>query len=93
MIMEMEGLMNTRDNAKVTASTFINTEDLETRIEKVLLAAGQEKIRLSSWSGGAYHSQPLLLSEAELLELLHQAIHAGVLPHNFIGKLRERIEI
>ena len=38
-------------------------------------------------------SRPLVLSEAELLELLHQAIHAGVLPRNFIGKLRERIEI
>jgi hypothetical protein len=89
----MEGLMVSNENAKVTASTFINIEDLETRIEKLLLETGQEKIRLSSWSGGTFQSQPLVLTESELLELLHQAIHAGVLPLNFIGKLRERIEI
>jgi hypothetical protein len=89
----MEGHMVSYDDAKVTASTFINVEDQETRIEKLLIATGQEKIRLSSWSGGTLLSQPLVLSEAELLELLHQAIHAGVLPRNFIGKLRERIEI
>lgn len=81
------------DNAKVTASTFINVEDLETRIEKLQLETGQEKIRLSSRVGGENFSQPLVLSEMELLELLHQAIHAGVLPRNFIGNLRERIEI
>lgn len=81
------------DNAKVTASTFINVEDLEIRIEKLQLETGQEKIRLSSQVGGEIFSQPLVLSEMELLELLHQAIHAGVLPRNFIGNLRERIEI
>jgi hypothetical protein len=91
--MEMEGLMDPYEDAKVTASTFMNKEDLETRIEKLHLATGQDKIRLSSWSGGVFQSQPLVLSEEDLLELLHQAIHAGVLPHNFIGKLRERIEI
>jgi hypothetical protein len=92
-VLEMEGHMNSYDDAKVTASTFINIEDQETRIEKLNLETGQERIRLSSWSGGAILSQPLILSETELLELLHQAIHAGVLPRNFIGKLRERIEI
>jgi len=81
------------DDAKVTVSTSVNIEDQETRIEKLLFETGQEKIRLSSWSGGDILSMPLVLSEAELLELLHQAIHAGVLPRNFIGKLRERIEI
>jgi hypothetical protein len=89
----MEGQMVSYDDSKVTASTFINVEDQETRIEKLLIETGQEKIRLSSWCGGAIVSQPLIISEAELLELLHQAIHAGVLPRNFIGKLRERIEI
>jgi hypothetical protein len=89
----MEGYMNSYDDAKVTASTFINIEDLETRIEKLHLETGQEKIRLSAWSGDAILSHPLVLSEVELLELLHQAIHAGVLPPNFIGKLREKIEI
>ena len=81
------------DNAKVIASTSLDVEDFKTRIEKVQYAAGQEKIRLSTWREGDILPQPLVLSEAELLELLHQAIHVGVLPRNFIGKLRERIEI
>ncbi len=81
------------DDAKVTASTFINNEGQETRIEKLLIETGQEKIRLSSWSGGDILAQSLVLSEVELSELLLQAIHAGVLPRNFIGKLRERMEI
>ena len=89
----MEGHMSLYDDAKVTASTFINIEDQETRIEKLHLETGEEKIRLSSWSGPVILSRSLVLSESELLELLHQAIHAGVLPRNFIGKLRERIEI
>ena len=81
------------DKAKVTASTVVNIEDQETRIEKLEFETGQEKIRISSWRGGTILSQPLVVSEADLLELMHQAIHAGVLPRNFIGKLRERIEI
>ena len=85
--------MDPYKNAKVTASTYINIEDFETKIEKLHLASGQEKIRFSSWRGSTIQSQPFVLSESELLELLHQAIHAGVLPYNFIGKLRERIEI
>jgi hypothetical protein len=81
------------DKAKVIASTSVNIEDQEARIEKLLLESGQEKIRLTGWSGGKIRSQPLVLSESELLEVLNQAIHAGVLPHNFIGELREKIEI
>ena len=89
----MEGHMVTYDDAKVTISTSITIENQEIRVEKLLIGTGLEKIRLSSWSGGEILSRPLVLSEAELLELLHKAIHAGVLPRNFIGKLRERIEI
>ena len=89
----MEGHMVTYDDAKVTISTSVTIENQEIRIEKLLIGTGLEKIRLSSWSGGEILSTPLVLSEAELLELLHKAIHAGVLPRNFIGKLRERIEI
>jgi len=85
--------MVTYDDAKVTISTSVTIENQEIRIEKLLIGTGLEKIRLSSWSGGEILSRPLVLSEAELLELLHKAIHAGVLPRNFIGKLRERIEI
>jgi hypothetical protein len=91
--LEMEGDMVSYDDAKVTASTFINNEGQETRIEKLLIETGEEKIRLSSWSGGDILAQPLVLSETELFELLLQAIHNGVLPRNFIGKLRERMEI
>jgi hypothetical protein len=91
--LEMEGHMVSFDDAKVTISTFINFEDQETKIEKLHFETGQEKIRLSSSKGGNSPSQAIFLSEAELLELLHKAIHAGVLPRNFIGKLRERIEI
>jgi hypothetical protein len=90
---EMEGLMSTPDDAKVSASTSVNSEAQEIRIEKLLLKNGQEMISISSWSEGAMLAQPLLLSETELIELLHQAIHAGVLPLNFTGKLREKIEI
>jgi len=85
--------MVSSDDAKVTASTFINIEDQETRIEKLHLDTGHEKIRLSSWRGGNILSKPLVLSEAELLDLLHLAINAGVLPRDFIGKLRQGIEI
>jgi hypothetical protein len=85
--------MSSYDDTKVTASTSVTIESQEIRIEKFLLESGQEKIRLSGWSGGAILSRPLVLSEAELLEVLHQAIHAGVLPRNFIGELREKIEI
>ena len=85
--------MVTYDDAKVTISTSVTIENQETRIEKLQIEPGQEKIRLSSWSGGVFLSRPLVLSETELLELLHQAIHVGVLPRDFIGKLRERIEI
>ena len=81
------------ENAKVIASTFIKVEDLEIRIEKLKLEAGQEKISLFSSDKGREIANPILLSEEELLELLHQAIHSGVLPGNFIGNLRERIEI
>jgi len=85
--------MSLNEDAKVTASTSVKIENLETRIERILIENEHEKIRLSSWSGGFLLSQPIILSETELLEILHQAIHAGVLPRNFIGKLREKIEI
>jgi len=89
----MDGHMVSSGDIKVIASTSINVDNQETRIEKLSIGTGEEKIQLSSWSGGKLLSQPLVLLEVDLLDLLHQAIHAGVLPRNFIGKLRERIEI
>ena len=91
--MEKEGLMVSYDAAKVIPSTFINLEDQEIRIAKLLIETGQEIIRFSSWKGGNIVSRPLVFSETELLEILCQAIHMGVLTSNFIRKLRERIEI
>jgi hypothetical protein len=89
----MDGHMAPLDGAKALASTFIKIEDQEIRIEKLKLETGQEKVRLSSLIGKKEVAHPLILSEEELLDLLNQAIHAGVLPRDFIGKLRERIEI
>lgn len=83
--------MKLYDDAQVTASTCIHVEDQDIRIEKLQLETGQEKIRLSSWSDDLWRSP--VLSEVELLELLDQAILAGVLPRNFFGKLHERMEI
>jgi hypothetical protein len=91
--LEMDGLMNPNNDAKVTASTSILSEENESRIEKLLLKTGQEKIRISSWNVVTGLSQPLVLSEPELIEVFHQAIHAGVLTFNFLGKLQEKIEI
>jgi hypothetical protein len=89
----MDGHMGQLDDAKALASTFIKTENQEIRIDKLQLETGTEVVRLSSSIGNNEVTHSLNLTEAELLELLNQAVHAGVLPRNFIGKLRDRIEI
>jgi hypothetical protein len=89
----MEGVMSADHDLKVMAITSVKNGNQEIRIEKLFLEPGEEKIRLSSWSGGAMLPQPLILSEAELIEILHQAFHTGVLPLDFIAKLKEKIEI
>ncbi|MGZ6346651.1 MAG: hypothetical protein ACXWNC_03640 [Anaerolineales bacterium] len=85
--------MDTLDDAKALASTCITTEYQEITIDKLQLAIGQEKLRLSSSIEKKGISNSIVLSEEELLDLLIQAIHAEVLPRNFIGKLRDKIEI
>lgn len=85
--------MVSSDDAKVIASTFINVEDQAIRMEKLQLEPGQEKIRLSFLSEDNNVSGSHIISEEQLLDLLNQAIHSEVLPRNFLGKLRERIEI
>lgn len=85
--------MDSYDDAKVIGSTSIYIDGQETRIEKLMLETGQEIIRLSFGKKGDKYNPVFLFSEVDLLELLHKAIHEGVLPRNFIGKLRERIEI
>lgn len=85
--------MVSSDDAKVIASTFINVEDQAIRMEKLQLEPGQEKIRLSFLSEDNNVSGSHIISEEQLLDLINQAIHSEVLPRNFLGKLRERIEI
>ena len=89
----MDGHMASKNEVKALASTFIKSEDQEIRIEKLQLETGKEMVRLSSSIGKKQVLHPLILSEEELLDLLNQAIHAGVLPINFITKLRDKIEI
>jgi hypothetical protein len=81
------------DDWKLAASAFIKLDDQEVWVERLLGEPGMEKIRVTLRKGGIVSSSPLILSEKELLELLHQAIHAGVLHDNFSGKLREKFEI
>jgi hypothetical protein len=91
--LEIEGHMNSHSDAKIIAFTSVNKDDLEIRFEKLQHASGEEKICLSCWKQGEIVPQPAILSEAELLKLFHQAIRAGVLSRNFMGRLREEIEI
>jgi hypothetical protein len=78
----------------IVASVSIDTNDHEARIEKLSTGeAGQAILRISVWKKGGSHAQALTLSEQHLIELLHEASHAGVLSHGFIGRLREKIEI
>jgi hypothetical protein len=88
----MESHMTACDDEKVIATTSFKMENNEFQMERLLSQSGQEKLRISS-SGGKGKSNTLVFTELEILELLHHAIHTGVLPRDFIGKLRERIEI
>ena len=79
---------------KVVASASTGLKGQEARIEKLLSAEkGMEVLRLSVLSDGKPLSRPLVLTEDELIDLLHKAIHAGVLSLDFVGKLHEEIEI
>jgi hypothetical protein len=80
--------------AKIMASASVELSDGQARVEKLAAGVdGQELIRLSAWRNNQILSKPLMLSEKELIELLHEATHAGVLSRDLVGKLRERIEI
>jgi len=78
---------------KAMASASINIDYGQINIERSINMGGQEEIHLYSRSKEGGPIQPTTLSEAGLLELLHQAILAGVLRRDFIGRLRERMEI
>jgi hypothetical protein len=77
-----------------TASAKLSLNDQEIRIERLAAEENEPgRLRLSGWKQDQPLPGPLVLSEKEFIELVHQAIHAGVLSHDFLGKLRERIEI
>jgi hypothetical protein len=75
---------------KIVAAVSIDMDGHEARIEKLATRPdGQADIRILA----THQAGPLILSEEQLIELLHKATHAGVLSRGFVGKLRERIEI
>lgn len=79
---------------KIISSASIDIHGRDTQIDKVLPAgSAHENLRLSIWANGSLDSHPLDFSEEDLLILLYRAIHARVLSQDFIGKLRQRIEI
>jgi hypothetical protein len=78
---------------KVLASASITFDHSQISIERWVNEGGEEAIHLFSRSREGQLNEPPTLSEAGLLELLHQAILAGVLRRDFIGRLRERMEI
>jgi hypothetical protein len=79
---------------KIVAAVSVDMDGYEARIEKLATQPdGQADIRIMSVHKGERQDAPLVLSEEQLIELLHKASHAGVLSAGFIGKLREKIEI
>lgn len=86
--------MNKSASDKVVASASVDITDHEAWIEKFSTGeAGQATIRIFARKKGKSLAEPPVLSEEQLIELLHKAIHAGVVSNGFIGKLREKIEI
>ena len=79
---------------KIVASVSVDFGGKDARIEKLSVGEdGMTAVRILAWKKGGSQGEPLVLSEEQLIELLHKAIHAGVLSQGFIGKLREKIEI
>jgi len=79
---------------KIVSSVSVDFGEKDARIEKLSVGEdGKIAIRILAWQKGGSQAEPLVLSEEQLIELLHKAIHAGVLSQDFIGKLREKIEI
>jgi len=79
---------------KIVAAVSIDMDGHEARMEKLAPRPdGQADIRIQVVQKGERQTTSLVFSEEQLIELLHQASHAGVLSPGFIGKLREKIEI
>lgn len=79
---------------KKVPSVSIELADREGRIEKLpAKESGQGTLRISGRKKGGGSAGTLTLSEEQLIELLYKASVNGVMSNNFIGKLREKIEI
>jgi hypothetical protein len=86
--------MNNNIPEKIVASVSLDLADQEARIERLSVGgSGQAILRIAGSKKGDNQTEPLVLSEEQLIELLHKASHAGVISHGFIGRLREKIEI
>jgi hypothetical protein len=86
-------MKNTRPR-EIIATASIDLDGREVRMDKLAAAEkGQLDIRIVAVPQGHGQAEPLILTEEQLIELLHKASHAGVLSQGFFGKLREAIEI
>ncbi len=84
------------DNGKPVKSgvVTIHLGDTEGKIEKLPFKGAQpEKIRISCSGKDQSRSLPLDLTEEELVDLLYQAIRAGILSPEFLNKLHSEFEI
>jgi hypothetical protein len=79
---------------EIIATASIDLDGREVRMDKLSAAEkGHPDIRITAAHQRQGQAGPLVLTEEQLIELLHKASHAGVLSHGFIGRLREKIEI
>lgn len=79
---------------EIIATASIDLDGREVRMDKLAAAVkGHPDIRIVAAPQRQGQAGPLVLTEEQLIELLHKASHSGVLSHGFFGKLREAIEI
>ena len=77
-----------------TLSITVDLAEGEGRVEKLAgKESGEAALRFSGRPSGQSQPGPLTLTEAELIRMLHEAIHAGILSDHFIGDLHAEIEI
>jgi hypothetical protein len=86
--------MNDHGKPVKSDSVTIQLGDTVGKIEKLHLKGAQsEKIRISGLGKDQTRSFPLDLTEEELVDLLYQAIRAGILSPEFLNKLHSEFEI
>jgi hypothetical protein len=86
--------MKNTEAVQILDTVSLELADHEARLEKINAGPGQEEeLRFSCWRQDKLQKEPLILDEQALVDLLQAAIRTGLLPHSFLGKLREGIEI